>query len=306
MVAAVETLLTALALLFVAVLAADGLRDLLRRRDERMNVSRLAAGGKTPDADPDRPPAPAGKIIHQLRAAGIRRGGPLTYLASSLLLAVLATLGIRSIIPGMPYGAVAGGALAAYLLWLLIKYVGRQRARRFELKLVDAVRFMISALKAGENLTQAFASAAEAADGIVRKEFLEVAHRLEVGMTVRRALKRIDEGYDSEGTRLFTRTIIAKWQVGGDLAPVLETVNRVIQERLRVRWRLHSQLAGARLAVGMVMVIPYMLIPFFFWQKPDWIDRLRDHPLGPRLLFGAVLLQILGVVWMRRIMRIQI
>ncbi len=299
----IETVLGTVAALFAAVLVAAVFRDLLRQRRDRQYLGRLAAGGAADDAD--RPDPPVGRITRKLRAAGLRISS-LTYLAASLLLAVLSAIGLRAIIPGMPYGVVAGGALAAYLLWLSIKYVARQRARRFELKLIDAVRFMVSALKAGENLTQAFASAAEAADGTVRREFLEVAHRLGVGMSVRRALRRIDEGYDSEGTRLFTRTIIAKWQVGGDLAPVLETVNRVIRERLRVRWRLNSQLAGARLAVVLVMVMPYLLIPFFFWQRPDWIARLRDDPLGPRLLFGAVLLQIVGVIWMRRLMRIQI
>ncbi len=306
MVGIAETMFGTVAAVIAALLAAAIIHDLLRRRGDRRYLSRLAAGGSAAEADIDQPPAPVGRITRQLRAAGLRRVGPLTFLAASLMLAVLVANGLRAIIPDTPYGLAAGGALAAYLLWLLIKYVGRKRARTFELKLIDAVRFMVSALKAGENLTQAFASAAEAAEGMVRKEFLEVAYRLGMGMSVRRALRRIDEGYDSEGTRLFTRTIIAKWQVGGDLAPVLETVNKVIRERLRVRWRLHSQLAGARLAVVMVMIMPYLLIPFFFWQRPDWIARLRDHPLGPRLLFAAVLLQILGVIWMRRIMRIQI
>ena len=125
-------------------------------------------------------------------------------------------------------------------------------------------------------------------------------------MNVRRALQRIDLGYDCEGVRLFTRTVIAKWQAGGDLAPVLETVNQVLRERIRIRWRLDSQMSGARLAQMLTALMPYVLIPFFLWQRPDWIDRLRDHPLGPKLFFGAVVVQILGLLWMRRIMRIEL
>ncbi len=301
-----ETLLGTVALVFAALTAAAALRDLLARRRERLHLSRLGTGGRGGAAEIDPPPPPADRITRQLRAAGLRKVSPLTYFAAAGMLAVLVTIGLRRMISGMPYGVGVGGVVAAYLSWLLIKFMARRRARRFETKLVDAVRFMVSALKAGENLTQAFASAAEVADGAVRREFQEVAYRLGLGMSVRRALRRMDEGYDSEGTRLFVRTIIAKWQVGGDLAPVLETVNRVIRERLRVRWRLHSQLAGARLAVVMVALIPYLLIPFFAWQRPDWIARLRDHPLGPKLIFGAIVVQIVGVVWMRRMMRIQI
>ena len=300
------TLLGTLLLIGVAVLVASSVDDLLRQRRERQHLARLAARGPGDKADLEPPPPPLGQVARHLRAAGLRRVSPLTFAAAAALLALAVAAGLRVAIPDLSYGAAVGGAVAALLFWLSIKFLARRRARAFELKLVDAVSFMISALKAGENLTQAFASAAEASEGRLRREFQEVAYRLSLGMSVRRALRRVDEGYDSEGTRLFTRTVIAKWQVGGDLVPVLETVNRVIRERLRVRWRLHSQLAGARLAVAMVAIFPYALIPFFYWQRPDWIARLRDHPMGPRLLFGAIVLQILGVVWMRRIMRIEI
>lgn len=302
----IETLLGILLLAGAVLLAASSFGDLRRQRQERQHLARLAsrASGGKDEAEP--PPPPAGSMTRHLRAAGLRRVSPLTFAAAAVLLALAVTSALRAAVPELSYGAGIGGLLAAFLLWLSIKFWARRRARAFELKLVDAVSFMLSALRAGENLTQAFASAAEASEGRVQREFQEVAYRLSVGMSVRRALRRMDEGYDSEGTRLFTRTVIAKWQVGGDLVPVLETVNRVIRERLRVRWRLHSQLAGARLAVFMVAVFPYVLIPFFYWQRPDWIARLRDHPLGPRFLFGAIVLQILGVVWMRRIMKIEI
>ena len=172
--------------------------------------------------------------------------------------------------------------------------------------MVDAVALMIGGLKAGQNLTQAFASASEAAVGAVKREFSEVSHRLDLGMDVRRALRRIDQGYDSQGTRLFTRTVVAKWQAGGDIAPVLENVNRVIRERLRIRWQVRSQLSGSRTAIVVIALLPYVLIPLFLWQRPDWIDRLVNHPLGVRLLAAAVLLQILAILWMRRMMRIEL
>ncbi len=302
----IETLLGILLLAGAVLLAASSFGDLRRQRQERQHLARLAsrASGGKDEAEP--PPPPAGSMTRHLRAAGLRRVSPLTFAAAAVLLALAVTSALRAAVPELSYGAGIGGLLAAFLLWLSIKFWARRRARAFELKLVDAVSFMLSALRAGENLTQAFASAAEASEGRVQREFQEVAYRLSVGMSVRRALRRMDEGYDSEGTRLFTRTVIAKWQVGGDLVPVLETVNRVIRERLRVRWRLHSQLAGARLAVMMISAFPYILIPFFYWQRPDWIARLRDHPFGPRLLFAAIVLQILGVVWMRRIMKIEV
>jgi Flp pilus assembly protein TadB len=164
---------------------------------------------------------------------------------------------------------------------------------------------MVGSLEAGENPTQAFASAAEASRSLVRREFREVARRLTLGMHIRRALRRIIEGYDSEGVRLFTQTLIAKWEVGGDLIPIVESVARVIRERLKVSLHLKSQLAGARISSVMIALIPYALVPFFLWQRPESLERLLDHPLGPTLLTLAVLLQIIGFLWLRRLLRIE-
>ncbi len=297
---AVLTLLAALALTGAAV------RDLLRWRRDRMHLKRLADRGAVGTSDDEAQESPAGLVVRRLRAAGLRRLHPLVYLASSAVLGVLALLGLRRLVSGMPVAAAIGGGLAVYIQWLLVKTWGKRRARRFEAKLADAVGFMVGALTAGENLSQAFASTAETAQGVARKEFKEVAHRLRLGMPIRQALRRMEQGYDCEGTRLFTRTVIAKWQAGGDLAPVLDNVGQVIRERLKIRWRVQSHMAGARVAVGMSAAIPYLLIPFFLWQRPDWIARLRDDPLGPKLLLSAVLVQIVGLLWMRRILRIEL
>ncbi len=283
------------------VLAMAIARDVANQVGDRRSLSRLTAEGPAPGEGPESPPGPVERC---LRAAGLRVSS-LTYLSASALLALLVLLGLQSALPELPLAAMAGAAGAAYVPWTMIKSRGKRRARRFEAGLVDAVGFLVGALKAGENLTQAFASAAEASAGVVRREFGEVADKLRLGMSVRRALKRITEGYTSSGTRLFTQTLIAKQQAGGDLVPVLESINQVLRERLQLRWRVQSHLAGARMAAAAVAVIPYILLPFYFWQQPGWLDKFREHPLGLPLLLGAVTLQFLGVLWMRRLMKIE-
>ncbi len=301
----IEGLLTVLVLAVVAVMATASVRDLLRWRRDRMHLDRLADRGVGP-AGGDGEPAEPGLLVRRLRAAGLRRLPPLIYLVAAAAFGVLVFYGLDKLVSGMRVAAGVGAGLAVYAQWLLIRTWARRRAQRFEARLADAVGFMVGALTAGENLPQAFASTAMTAEGVARREFSEVARRLDLGMSVRQAVRRMEQGYDCEGTRLFTRTVIAKWQAGGDLAPVLAKVGKVIRERLRIRWRVHSHMAGARVAVGLSAAMPYLLIPFFLWQRPDWIERLQTHPLGPRMLMIAVLIQIMGLLWMRRILRIEL
>ena len=59
-----------------------------------------------------------------------------------------------------------------------------------------------------------------------------------------------------------------------------------------------------RYSAILLAVLPYAVIPFVIWKQPAWIDTLFYHPLGPKLLLAAVFLQVLGLFWMRRILRI--
>ncbi len=302
-----EIILLILALAVAGGLATDLGRGWLRRRQERRHLERLgdegaeAAVARTPEGEV---PQPLGTVTRRLLAAGLRVGVP-SYLAASALLSVIVLLGVLEAFPGNFAAAVLAALLATWLPWSLLGTWARRRARRFEEKLVDAVAFMTSALQAGENPTRALTSAAAAAEGAVATELRGVVDRLDAGQEIWRALQPMVEGYDSEGTRLFAQTLIAKWATGGDLAPVLQRVNKIMRERLAMRLRLQSELAGARLGALIIALLPYLLIPVLLWRRPEWARALFVHPLGLQLFFSALLLQLVGILWLRRIMRFE-
>ncbi len=292
----------AIAVALVVALAVAVGRDMLGQVRDRRHLDRLTLDEiETDDEVLVRP----SRIERRLRATGLKIN-PLTFVLVTVVLALLALLSVQRMMPETPVAGWISAALAAAAMWMAMGWIAKRRARRFESMLSDAVSLMIGALRAGENITQAFATAAEASIGAVRKEFGEVARRLGIGMTIRRAVRPIAEGYDSRGTLLFTQTVIAKAQAGGDLAPVLEAVNRVIRERLRLRWRLERNLATARLAAIVMSAVPYLLIPFYLWHQPGWIDRIFEHPMGQRLVFAALMLQLLSFWWLRRILKVEL
>lgn len=258
-------------------------------------------------ADAEAPSAEASKnwLRRRLLVAGLDVH-PAFYLAGLAVAAGAVFVLVRGLLPQTPIPAFVAALFAAYGPDAAVRSWGRFRAQRFEKRLVDAIDHMVSALAGGENATQALASAAAAAEEPVRSELREVLDRLDLGMPIDRALARIVEGYDSEGTRIFIRTLSAKMRAGGNLAPVLKSVNRIIRERLKLRLKLQGQLSGAQFSAIAIAILPYTLLPFYVWRKPDWIARLLDHPLGPQLLFFAFLLQVFGFLWLRRILRMEL
>jgi tight adherence protein B len=76
-----------------------------------------------------------------------------------------------------------------------------------------------------------------------------------------------------------------------------------MRERLQYRIHLKGQLAGAQVSSFMVAASPYILLIVYAWRKPEWLRLLLTHPLGSALLFSAICVQIVGFLWIQRIMR---
>ena len=230
--------------------------------------------------------------------------GPVVFLLLVLLVSALIALLFLELFPDRFLLAGLAGMAVGVFGFALVRDLAAWRARRFEERLVDAIDIMQAALRGGLNPTQALAETAKALEAPVGSEFAEIGKRLRLGFPIQDATTRMVELYDSEGVRLFTQSLIATWSAGGDLASMLRSVNRIIRERVKLRLHMTGQLSGMRYSAILLAVLPYTVIPFVMWKQPVWIDTLLYHPLGPRLLLAAVLLQVLGLFWMRRILRI--
>ena len=298
-----EIVLLLLALGVAAFAAGELVREARRRRVEREHLDRVAGeetGGGDTTGVRDRTP---GRLERLLRGAGLALPVWLFLIAVALFVLAVA-FGVWAAIPQLPLAAVLAGILAAYLPFSLVEAAAHRRARRFLEKFVDAVDVMCAALDGGEPPANALATAAISAEEPAKSEIREAHQRLQVGFSVRRSFARMIERYDSEGLRLLTQTMIVKWQAGGDLSPVLRSVNQIARERLRHDRELRTHLAGAQASAVLTAILPYLLLPFFLWKRPEWFHEIVGTPLGLQLLTIAILLQFVGMLWLRRLMRV--
>jgi len=299
-----ELVLLLLALGVALFAGAELYREAMRRRAEREHLDRVAGGDATSDLEESRgDERMAGRLERRLRTAGLNL--PVwAFLAAVALFVGAIAFGVLAVIPQLPLAAVLAGLLALYLPFSLIDAASHRRSRRFLEKFVDAIDVMCAALDGGEPPQNALATAAVSAEEPAKAELREAHQRLQVGFSVRRSFQRMIERYDSEGLRLLTQTMIVKWQAGGDLSPVLRAVNQIARERLRHDRELRTNLAGAQASAILTALLPYLLLPFFLWKRPEWFRELTGTPLGLQLLTIAILLQFVGLLWLRRLMRV--
>lgn len=295
---AVEWVVLLVAIGAVVYLIVDLVRIRMRDLREKSLLDRLANEQPTVVVAAEEPSI----IERRLRAAGLR--GPVeAYVFGASLLAVAASVITLRSFAAFPLAALIVFAFALYLPWTFVTEWAKRRGRKFEQALIEAIDLMAGSLYAGGNLSQAFRNAGSVAEEPVRSQFNETDRRLALGMPLNRALGGMQEEFDGEGVRLFTQTLVAKSQSGGDLAPVLKALNETLRDRWRQQRQVQAQLAGARVSAIAVAVLPYLLIPLLVAMQPEWMRTLLSHPLGQPLLLLAVMLQLVGVLWLWNILR---
>jgi len=222
-----------------------------------------------------------------------------------MIVAIAVFVLLLNIFPNhLPVAGIAAMA-ATVFCFNTISDLAKWKIQKVEKGLAEAMDMMKAALTSGQSPQQAVSLAARSSTGVIKLELTEMLNRLGMGCEPEQALRNLTTKYNCAATRLFAQVIIARQHSGSDLSFMLNSVNRIIQDRQRHQLQIDTHLSGTRYAALLCGILPYLLVPVLLWKQPDWFDTLLQHPVGPTYLGGALFLQFMGYLWLRRIARIE-
>lgn len=182
----------------------------------------------------------------------------------------------------------------------------RRRLREIESQLADAIDMVKRSLRAGNPLVATFRTVAENLQGPLAAEFGVTAADLSYGSDPRSALLAMLDRVPSVPLMGFITAILVQRETGGNLAETLDHISEVIRERFRFDRKLLTLSAEGRLSAWILTLVPFVLAAILHLQAPDYLQTLINSPQGPVLMSGAGALMVVGVLWMRRIVRISV
>ena len=106
--------------------------------------------------------------------------------------------------------------------------------------------------------------------------------------------------------RILTTAILIQRNVGGNLAEILDNLSYTIRERFKIRRQLRVYTAQGRMSGYVLALLPVALGCVFYLLNPDYIMILFRDPAGKFGLVVAVILQLIGFLWIRKIVDIEI
>ncbi|MGN8250331.1 type II secretion system F family protein [Pseudomonas sp. SMV7] len=198
-------------------------------------------------------------------------------------------------------------ALVAF--WLPLLKIMRDRGKRFakfEEGLPDALEAMCRALRAGHPFNETLRLVADEHKGPVAQEFGLTFADINYGNDVRRAMLGLLERMPSMTVMMLVTSILIHRETGGNLTEVLERLSSLIRGRFRFQRKVRTMSAEGRMSAWVLVAIPFVLAAAIIVTSPDYLTLLIKDPTGQMFVMGAFGSMVVGIFWIRRIIRIEI
>ncbi len=220
----------------------------------------------------------------------------------------LAAVGIvASASCGLPLAVapLAGMALAALpLAWLMWRR--HRRLKSFAVQLPDALELISRALRAGHSLAAGFNLVRDEMPAPISVEFGRVFEEQNLGIPMEDALHSLADRVPNLDLKFFSTAVILQRQTGGDLAEILDKIGYIVRERFKIWGQVQALTGEGRLSGVVLLGLPPLLFVVVYRLNPEYIMLLFTDPLGKQMLAGAVVLQVLGALAIRKIVNIKV
>lgn len=201
---------------------------------------------------------------------------------------------------------VLGVVIAGCLPFVQILRLRFQRTSLFEEQLPDALDMMARALRAGNPLTETFKFVAEEMDEPIAHEMGTTWSHLNYGVSLKASFDDLIQRMPSTSLRAMATAILVQRETGGNLAEILDKIAAVLRQRFRFQRRVRSLTAEGRMSAWVLVLMPFGLAGLLSVSSPEYMPMLLREESGRTLIFVALTLMIVGILWVRHAIRIRV
>ncbi len=311
-------------LAIVLVAAAIGFNFMeVRRKKDVKGLLHTMEGGNVADVqtkilfEPDARISAVGQIVSGFSGTEglelrLRQSG-LNWSVGSLLAAMGlgATVGVllgwkMNLLIFTPISMVVFGLSGAMLPFAWVTFKRSRRFAAFEEQFPEALDFLARSMRAGHafsiSLEMLGAESPEPLGGEFRTLFNEQNLGAPLEVCFANMLRRVP----LIDVRFFVSSVMLQKQTGGNLSEILVRLSYVIRERFQLRGQVKAASAHGRLTAMILTLMPIALMFALFIVAPGYLQSLAKDPDGKWLILAAVVAQLLGYYFIRKIIRIKV
>ena len=200
------------------------------------------------------------------------------------------------------------GSLAAVIAAprFILSRLAERRRKQINLALPDALAQVAGAMRAGSTFTTALQSMVEEQSGPLGQEFGLLLREQRLGARLEEALDNLGERVQSEEMDLVISATLIAQEVGGNLAEILARLSETIRRKLEMEGKIRALTAQGILQGRVVTALPFMILAALLVIEPAATRPIFSSLLGWCFLTVIVIMQIVGALMIRKIVRIEV
>lgn len=204
------------------------------------------------------------------------------------------------------FGFLGGLFLGLFLPTIIIKNMTKRRRSKFEAQLVDGLMLLSSSLKAGMSLNQAIEVLVEDMPPPINEEFLLVIRENRMGVVLDDCLVHLKQRMPVDDLGLITTAIAIARETGGDLTEVFAQLVFTIREKKKLEGRVKSLTVQARLQGVIMGILPIAFGITVYFFNPHNFDIMLQDKIGITLLIWAGMSELIGIIFIKKLSRVEV
>ena len=242
-------------------------------------------------------------------AAWIQQAGTKVSLSAVLLMAVAAGV-VLALVAGMftratlslPIGFVMGFSVP----FIVLRSKRTRRLRTFEEHFPEALDLISRALKAGHAFATGLKMVADEMAEPVGPEFRKTFDEQNFGLPLKDALENLTGRMPLLDVRFFATAVLIQRETGGNLSEILENLAHVVRERFKILRQVRVYTAHGRLTGYVLLALPAFLSVALMFINPEHMNLLFRERMGQMMLMGAIVMQTVGFLWIKQVVKIEV
>ncbi|UUZ70758.1 type II secretion system F family protein [Polaromonas sp. P1(28)-8] len=200
--------------------------------------------------------------------------------------------------------ALAGAA--ALLPFFYVTRAKRKRLDRIEHQLPDALDLMGRALRAGHAFPTALKMVGDEMNDPLAGEFRIAFDEVNFGIAMQDALMNMATRVPSTDLRYFVIAVLIQRETGGNLSELLTSISAIIRDRIKLMGQVRVLSAEGKMSAWVLSLLPFGAALMIQLMNPKFLEVLYTDPAGRKMIAVAIVMMVLGILVMRKIIRIRV
>ena len=248
-----------------------------------------------------------------LKGSGIERWLQQTGTAMTISALILFTLtfGVLAAFATYMFTHLWWAGMVAFVLGLgiqplILKQKRSARIYRFEEHFPEALDLLSRAVRAGHAFSAGMKMVADELDDPVGPEFRKAFDEQNYGLPLKESLNALADRIPLLDVKFFATAVLIQRETGGNLAEILDNLANVVRERFKIRRQVRVHTAHGRFTGYVLMALPAFLAVALMFINPEHMNLLFEERIGQMMIMACIVMQALGFIWIKQIVKIEV